>query len=229
MPPADACRDILARLEALGDEGNVEGMKRFCITGRAYGVRMPQLREIAREAGRDHELALALWEIPVRETRILASLVDEPGAVTRKQMEDWAASFDGWEICDQCCMNLFRHIDGVEDVALRWSRRHGMFVKRAGYVLMAVLAVHRKQTDDGYFERFFPAIVRGADDDRRYVKKAVSWALRQIGKRNARLHREAMTIAGELRQRDSTAARWIARDAVRELTSKRVQQRLRRG
>ncbi len=162
----------------------------------------------------------------MRETRILASLVDESGAVTREQMDEWAASFDGWEICDQCCMNLFRHIDGAEDVALRWSRRHGMFVKRAGYVLMAVLAVHRKQTDDRYFERFFPAIVPGADDDRRYVKKAVSWALRQIGKRNARLNRMAVAVAEKLRQRDSTAARWIARDAVRELTSKRMQQRL---
>lgn len=203
IPPADTCRDIVARLEVLSSP-----------------------ETIAAEVGRDHELALTLWSVPIREARILASMIDERGAVTREQMDEWAASFDGWEICDQCGMNLFRHIDEVERIAVEWGRHREEYAKRAGYVLMATLAVHRKEATDGFFEGF-PAIMQSGDDDRRYVKKAVSWALRQLGKRNARLNRAAVAVAEELGQRDSTVARWIARDAVRELTSEQVQRRLR--
>lgn len=228
MSTARRCRDIIARLEALQSEENIDGMKRFGITGRAYGVRMPELRMIAKDVGRNHELAAALWAIDIRETRILASLIDEPGAVTRAQMEDWAASFDGWEICDQCCMNLFRKTARAEHIALEWSRRREEFVKRAGYVLMATLAVHHTSKDRGFFQECLAAVRQEADDDRWYVKKAVSWTLRQIGKRSPELNVAAITVAEELRQRDSAAARWIAGDALRELTSGKIQQRLNR-
>jgi len=227
MPTARTCRDIVARLKALGSQKNMEGMRRYGITGRAYGVRIPDLRMMARDIGRDRQLALALWNVPARETRILASMIDEPGAVTRGQMENWAGSFDTWEICDQCCMNLFRKTAEAPAMALAWSRRREEYVKRAGYVLMAALAVHHKEANDVFFERFFPAIRRGASDDRRYVKKAVSWALRQTGKRNPGLNQAAIAVAEDLGQRDSPAARWVARDVLRELTSEKIQQRLR--
>ncbi|MGC9308194.1 MAG: DNA alkylation repair protein, partial [Thermoplasmatota archaeon] len=194
MSTARRCRDIIARLEALQSEENIDGMKRFGITGRAYGVRMPELRMIAKDVGRNHELATALWAIDIRETRILASLIDEPGAVTRAQMEDWAALFDGWEICDQCCMNLFRKTSGVERIALEWSRRREEFVKRAGYVLMATLAIHHTSKDKEFFQECLAAVRQEADDARRYVKKAVSWALRQIGKRSPELNVAAITV-----------------------------------
>ena len=228
MSTARQCRDIIVRLESLGNEENSEGMKRFGITGRAYGVRMPELRMIAKNVGRNHELAAALWVIETRETRILASLIDESNAVTREQMEDWAASFDGWEICDQCCMNLFRKTSGVERIALEWSRRREEFVKRAGYVLMATLAVHGTREDNSFFQECLAAVRQEADDARWYVKKAVSWTLRQIGKRSPELNVAAITVAEELRQRDSAAARWIAGDALRELTSEKIQRRLSR-
>jgi 3-methyladenine DNA glycosylase AlkD len=226
MAPARRCSDIVARLESLRSEENVDGMKRYGVTGRAYGIRIPDLRAIARDIGSDHDLAMALWNHPARETRILASMIDEPEAVTRYQMERWVSSFDTWEICDQCCMNLFRKTCEAPAMALLWSQQEGQYVRRAGYVLMATLAVHRKDADEVFFTRFFPAIMQGADDERRHVKQAVSWALRQIGKRDRELNEAAISVARDIMRRDSPAARWIARDVLRELTSEKVQQRL---
>mgnify|MGYP000215224980 CR=1 FL=1 len=160
------------------------------------------------------------------ETRILASMTEQPEKVTEKQMEEWVKDFDYWEICDQCCMNLFEKTPFAYDKAVEWGQRDEEFVKRTGFVLMARLAVSDKKADDDVFEQFFPLIVRESCDSRNYVKKAVNWALRQIGKRNLYLHSKALETANEILSIDCPAARWIARDAIRELTGEKVQQKL---
>jgi 3-methyladenine DNA glycosylase AlkD len=152
----------------------------------------------------------------------MATLVDDPAAVTRSQMDAWARSFDSWDLCDQCCNNLFRKTPFAHDKALQWARRRGAFVRRAGFALMACLAVHDKTSPDERFERFLTEIGEAADDDRNFVKKAVNWALRQIGKRNASLHRKAIEAATLITGRGGKSARWIASDALRELRSPKV-------
>jgi 3-methyladenine DNA glycosylase AlkD len=186
---------------------------------------------MAREIGRDHELAEDLWAAGVHEARILAALVDEPGRVTKTQMERWAADFDSWDVCDQVCMNLFDKTPYAYEKALAWSTRRAEFVKRAGFALMASLAVHDKKAGAGQFSPFLEAIVRQSADERNFVKKAVNWALRQIGKRSHGLNRKAIAAAERIAGIDSKAARWIARDALRELTSDKVRERIeaRRG
>jgi len=168
-----------------------------------------------------------LWATGIRETQILASMIDDPKMITEAQMEEWVQDFHYWEICDQCCMNLFEKTGFAYQKAVEWSSDDGEFVKRAGFVLMARLAVSDKKADDGQFEGFLPIIKREASDDRNNVKKGVNWALRQIGKRNRSLNREAIAAAEEIRKTDSRSAGWIASDALRELTSEAVQKRLR--
>ena len=228
MEAADV-ESILKKLEALSNPEAAKGMARFGITPKkTFGVAIPSLRKLAREIGQNHSLALQLWALGIRETRILASMIANPEAVTEEQMECWVAEFDYWEICDQCCANLFEKTRFAYQKAVEWSSRQEEFVKRAGFVLMARLAVSDKNARDEQFERFFAIIQREAIDDRNYVKKAVSWALRQIGKRNLRLNRRAIEIAREIQKIDSRSARWIASDALRELTSDAVQRRLKR-
>ncbi|RJR27927.1 MAG: DNA alkylation repair protein [Candidatus Latescibacterota bacterium] len=218
---------IVARLEAEADPANVAGMARYGIEPkRALGVSAPKLRALAREIGRDHALALALWRSGVREARILAALVDEPGKVTEAQLERWARGFDSWDVCDGACCNLFDRTPFSWEKAAAWSGRREEFVKRAGFVLMAALAVHDKTAPDERFEAFLPVIEREAGDGRNFVKKAVNWALRQIGKRNAALNRRALGSARRIRRSDSAAARWVAADAIRELESEPVRRRL---
>ena len=205
-------------------------MAKFGITSKnAYGVSIPDLRKLAKKIGKNHDLALQLWEIDTRETRILASMIDEPDLVTEEQMESWVKKFDYWEICDQVCMNLFAYTKFAYGKALEWSKREEEFVKRAGFALMAWLAFKDKKADDAKFEEFFMAIKEESTDDRTYVKKAVNWALRQIGKRNLNLNKKAIEVAREIQKKDSKTARWIARDALRELTSKKIQERLEKG
>ena len=221
--------EVLNMLEGLSNPEAIEGMARFGISpNQTFGIRIPILRKMAREIGRDHELAQALWSHDIRETRILASMIDEPTQVTLDQMDSWTQSFDYWEICDQCCMNLFEKTEFAYQKALEWSRDAREFVKRAGFVMMARLAVSDKKAGDAVFEAFLPLIKQGAVDERKMVKKAVSWALRQIGKRNLGLNRLAIEAAEETRKMDSKAAKWVASDALRELTSEAVQERLKR-
>lgn len=218
---------IIEELESLSDPSALEGMAGFGITpGKAYGIAIPELRRMAKNIGKDHELASILWAYGYRETRILASMVDDVRYVTEEQMEQWAREFDYWEICDQCCMNLFEDMPCAYDKAVEWSRREDEFVKRAGFVLMARLAVSDKKAVDERFIAFFPMIREGALDKRNFVKKAVNWALRQIGKRNLSLNVRTIELAGELQQTGNTAARWVAADAIRELTGEKVQQQL---
>ena len=219
---------VLERLEALASPGGRERMARFGINShRALGVRIPDLRRLAREIGTDHSLALSLWRTNVHEARIIASMIDDPAKVTERQMEAWAGVFDSWDLCDQCCGNLFDRTPFAYRKALEWSGRDEEFVKRAGFALMAWAAVHDKTADDRVFLEFLPIVEREADDDRNFVRKAVNWSLRQIGKRNRGLHRAAVAVARSLARRsESRSARWIGADALRELESEAVLRRL---
>lgn len=208
---------ILDELRRHANPHNVAGMARYGINTRtALGVTIPFMRKLARAHRRDHELALALWESDIHEARIMASLVDDPAQVTGGQMEQWVRDFDSWDICDQVCNNLFTRTRSARAKALRWSRRKPEFIRRAGFVLMATLAVHDKAADNDSFNDFLDAIRRAANDERNFVRKAVNWALRQIGKRNAVLRRRATRLARKLVERPEPSARWIARDALRE-------------
>jgi 3-methyladenine DNA glycosylase AlkD len=220
-------KDILEKLKSLSDPKAVEGMARFGINPQnTYGVSIPNLRKIAKEAGRDHALAQQLWASGIHEARILAGMVDDPKAVTEEQIEAWVEDFDSWDVCDQCCLNLFQKTSFAYQKTAEWSFREEEFVKRAAFVLMACLAVGDKKTNDEQFEEFLPVIKREASDDRNFVRKAVNWALRQIGKRNLHLNEQAIKTAQEIQQMDSKSARWVASDALRELTSEAVQRRL---
>lgn len=219
--------EVIGELRGMKDPRAIAGMARYGIVGEGrLGVSIPALRRMARRIGCDHGLALKLWRSGIPDARILAAMVDEPSRVTGSQMERWVRDFDSWDVCDQVCSNLFDRTSCARSKAVEWSAREEEFVKRAGFVLMAALAVHDKEAGDGVFRHFFPIIRREATDERNYVKKAVNWALRQIGKRNAALNREAIRLAGELKRIDSRAARWIASDALRELTGPRVRKQI---
>ena len=211
----------------MGDPARRDGMARYGIdTSSAVGVSVTELRRIARGLGHDHELAAALWASGVHEARILASLVDEPARVSEGQMDAWVADLDSWDVCDAVCGNLFDRTPFALDKAVEWSAREPEFEKRAGFALMAWAAVHRKDLPDAKFASLLPLIHGGSTDDRNYVKKAVSWALRQIGKRSAELNARAIRTAEQIERTDARSARWIARDALRELRSDAVQARL---
>lgn len=220
---------IMEKLKSLADPHVVAGMARVGIVlTNAYGVSTPTLRQLAKETGKDHDLAQELWSSGVYEARILASLIDEPGKVTELQMERWAHDFNSWSLCDLCCANLFDKTDYAYQKAVEWSARDEEYVKRAGFVLMAALAVHDKKAEDAEFVQFLPILKRESVDTRNFVKKAVNWALRQIGKRNSTLNTRALETANEIQGIESTSAHWIASDAIRELESEKVQRRLQR-
>jgi 3-methyladenine DNA glycosylase AlkD len=224
--PVDADA-VLDRLRALARPGGREGMARFGINpDRALGVRIPDLRRLARELGRDHRLALALWRTGVHEARILASMVDQPDRVTRRQAERWVRDFDSWDLCDQVCGNLLEAQPWATEMAHRWAGRDEEFVKRAAFAVMAWRAVHARDAPDREFLDFLPVVEREAHDPRTYVKKATNWALRQIGKRNRRLHRAAIRTAERIGKQGSRPARWVAADALRELRGPKVLERL---
>lgn len=223
------CDEILDRLKSLGDPRNVEGMARYGIRATtAFGVRTPDLRALAEEFLKDHSLALQLWRTGVYDARILAVRIDDPVQVTVAQMERWAKDFDSWAVCDSACGYLFDKTPYAWDKAVEWADREAEYVKRAGFALMAALAVHDKKTPDERFEVFLPLIAQHASDDRNFVKKAVNWALRQIGKRSRYLNEAAVQTAREIRRIDSKAAHWIASDTLRELTGDKVRRRLKR-
>jgi len=222
------CEDILQRLKSLANPEAVAGMARYGISPQnTLGVSVPALRKMAREIGRSHGLAQELWSSGVHEARILASMIDDPRLVTEEQMERWVADFDSWDVCDQCCGNLFDKTDIAYRKAVEWAARDEEFVKRAGFALMAWLAFHDKRAPDQAFLAFLPVIKRESVDGRNFVRKAVNWALRHIGKRNAALNIMAIQAAKEIQAAGSKPGRWIAADALRELTSDKVQERLR--
>ena len=220
---------IMKRLKSEAVPTNIKGMARTGINpDKAMGVKIPVLRRLARELGRNHELAAALWSNDLRETKILASMIDDPQMLTPDQMEQWAGDFYDWEICDQCCANLFEKSRLAWSKAIEWSGREDEFYKRAGFVLMARLAVSDKKTPDSEYEKFFPLIVREAHDGRNLVKKGVNWALRQIGKRSFYLNSLARETAEAIKKQGSKSAGWIASDALRELSDPAVLKRIKR-
>lgn len=218
---------VVDRLREAADASRKPGMAHVGITvDRALGVSIPHLRRIARDHRGDHALALDLWRTGIHEARILASMVDDPARVTREQMDRWVADLDSWDLCDQVCNNLFRRAAPADAAARSWARRSEEYVKRAAFTIVAAQAVHDRERDDAYFLAWLPRIRRAATDDRNAVKKAVNWSLRQIGKRNLVLHRAAISEAEALLEIGGRSARWIARDALRELRSTAVLERL---
>jgi 3-methyladenine DNA glycosylase AlkD len=218
---------VIDELRRRGNSKAVAGMLRFGIqTAMALGVSTPQLRDLARKVGTPHELAEKLWKTGIHEARILASMIDDPAKVSEDQMEKWAADFDSWDVVDGCCGNLFDSTRFAVRKAHEWSERKEEYVKRAGFVLMAEMAVHDENASDKTFLDFLPVIVREASDERNFVKKAVNWALRQIGKRNAILNAAAIKTCAEIKDSDSRSGKWIAADAIRELTSAPVKKKL---
>jgi 3-methyladenine DNA glycosylase AlkD len=213
---------LIENLRAQANPVNVAGMVRYGISsvgtlGVPVYILRAMARDILKESGRDHALAEALWNSGIHEARILATLIDDPALVTARQMDRWARDFDSWDVCDHACHNLFRYTPKAFAKAEQWAFAKREFVRRAGFSLMAGLAVKARSASDQQFAVFLPLIVEAASDDRNMVKKSVNWALRQIGKRNRGLHKLAIAAAEEIRKQDSRSARWIAADALREL------------
>lgn len=216
-------------LERYGEKRNVEGMARFGIRAKVvYGVSKPRLDEIVKKIGKNHALGMQLWETGIHDARLLGMLISEPEEVTAGQMERWVRDFDNWDVCDGTCCHLFAAAKRAWRKAFEWSRRKKEFQKRAGFALAAYLAVHDKTANDIAFRKYLKVIEREAWDERNFVRKAVNWALRNIGKRNRTLNREATHCAERIRKSGTRAGRWIAADALRELRSEAVQYRLRR-
>ncbi len=222
-------KDVLDKLRSKARPDQLAGMARYGISiERRLGVSVPDMRKLAKEMGQDHNLALELWKTGIAEARMVAAMVDDPAKLTEEQMEDWVKDFNSWDVCDQVCMNLFERNQLAWKKIIDWSAREEEFVKRAAFSLIACLAWHDKKASDEKFIELFPVIVRGATDERNFVKKAVNWALRNIGKRNLNLNEAAIGAAKEIGRLDSRAARWVASDTIRELSSEAVQTRLRR-
>lgn len=219
--------DIVKKLKSLKNPKNIEGMSRFGINSKnTLGVPVPILRAMAKKIGKDHNLASELWKTGIHEARILAGMIDDQALVTEKQADSWAADFDSWDVCDQVCMNLFDRTKFAYKKAAFWTKDKREFVRRAGFALMAALAVHDKKANDEDFIKFLPLIKKYSTDERNFVKKAINWALRQIGKRNKALNKEALKVAREILKTDSKTAKWIAKDAIRELTDKKTLSRM---
>jgi 3-methyladenine DNA glycosylase AlkD len=219
--------DVLGKLRSKAQPEQLKGMARYGMTiENRLGVSVPDMRKLAKELGRDHKLALSLWKAGVAEARILAGMVGDPDKLTEEQMEEWVKGIDSWDVCDQVCMNLFEKNQLAWKKIIDWSGREEEFVKRTAFSLIACLAWHDKKASDEKFIELLPVITRAATDERNFVKKAVNWALRNIGKRNLNLNKAAISAARRIQRLDSKAARWIAADAIRELESEAVQSKL---
>lgn len=219
---------IISQLKDMSNPEDAAGMARFGINvEKAFGIRIPVLRKMAKAYKYDHELAQALWDSGYHEARILASMIDNPKLVSETQMEAWVLDFNSWDLCDQVCGNLFDKAPLGFEKAVEWTGRPEEFVKRAGFAIPAWGAFHLKKLPDSAFEVFFPLMEREVTDARNFVKKAVNWALRNIGKRNLRLHAKAIETAERIAAIEDKTAKWIAGDALRELRSEKVLARLR--
>jgi len=220
-------KDVLDRLQSKAHPEQLKGMAKYGIKiEKRLGVSVPDMRKLAKELGRDHKLALDLWRTGIAEARIVAGMIGDPDKLTEEQMEEWVKDIDSWDVCDQVCMNLFEKNRLVWKKIIDWSEREQEFVKRTAFSLIACLAWHDKKASDEKFMELLPVITRAATDERNFVKKAVNWALRNIGKRNLNLNRAAINAAKEIQRLDSKAARWIATDAIRELESDAIQSKL---
>jgi len=225
--------EIIDELRQLPDPAKIADLGRYAIkTAKAFGIRAPELKAFAREVKKlvadRHASALELWETGIYDARAVAFLIDDPKKVTKSQMDAWAADFDNWATVDGACSYLFCRTPFAYEKAFEWADAKPEFVKRAGFSLMAYLAVHDKKAGDAALSAFLPVIEENADDDRNFVKKAVNWALRQIGKRSENLNQLAVQCALRIKQQDSRSARWIAADALRELTGDAVAERFKK-
>lgn len=220
--------EVLKWLERKGTRRNVEGMKRYGIETRlrVFGVPVGMLQSLAKRLGKNHDLAAALWDSGCYEARMLAAFVDDPSRVTRRQMNAWVADLDNWAICDTLCFHLFDRTPFAFKKASQLAASPREFVKRSGFALMASLALHDKAATDEQFLVFLPLIEKGASDDRNFVKKGVSWALRGIGRRNLALNAAALEVARRLSQSEIAVSRWVGKDALRELASPEVRTKL---
>lgn len=219
---------VLRELKLLADPKVRAKMAYFGVhVHKAHGISAPVLHQLAKQIGKDHHLAQQLWKSGIHEARILATLVGEPEKVTSAEMDRWVRDFDSWDVVDAACCYLYAQTQPAWSKVEAWSRRREEFVKRASFSLVAYLSYKDKAAADTRFVRFLGVIEREAHDERNFVKKAVNWALRNIGKRNVQLNREAIRAAERIRRQGSRAARWIAADALRELKSVAVQARLR--
>lgn len=225
--------EIIKKLASLENPANIAGMKRFgIVTKKAFGVSAPVLKQLAKDIKKQtndrHKLALQLWETGIHEARAIAYLIDNPKEVTEAQMDSWAADFDNWAICDGTCGHLFCKTEFAYKKVFEWSERDEEFIKRAGICLIAWLAVHDKKADDAQITQFLPLLENKADDERNFIKKAVNWSLRQIGKRNLNLNKLAIESAERIKLQDTKSARWIAADALRELKNEKTLERVRK-
>jgi 3-methyladenine DNA glycosylase AlkD len=222
-------KDVLDKLQSKAKPEQLKGMAKYGMTvEQRLGVSVPDMRKLAKEIGKDHKLALDLWRTGIAEARIVAAMVGDPAKLTDEQMEDWVKGINSWDVCDQVCDNLFEKSQLAWKKIIDWSEREEEFVKRTAFSLIACLAWHDKKASDEKFIELLPIIIREATDERNFVKKAVNWALRNIGKRNLNLNEAAINTAKEIQRLDSKAARWVASDAIRELESDAIQSRLRR-
>ena len=219
--------ETLAWLERRGSKKNRDGMARYGITAKkAYGVSMATMLGLRKKLGRNHELSIALFRTGWYEARIMASFVAEPERVTPALMDRWARAFDSWAVCDSMCFHLFDRTPHAWRKVHEWARSDEEFVKRASFALIASLTVHDKEAPDSAYLKALPLIEKAASDPRNFVKKAVNWALRSVGKRNAALHAASVAVARRLASSDDAAARWVGKDALRELTGAGVARRL---
>ena len=219
--------EALGKLQTMANGENLAGMSRFGIdTQKALGISMPNIRAVGKEITKDHDLAQELWDSDIHEARILASIIDDAKWVTSQQMEDWVKDFNSWDLCDQVCGNLFERTSLAHEKILSWANREQEFVKRAAFAMIAWRAVHDKKQDDEFFFHYLPMIETASDDPRNFVKKAVNWALRQIGKRSRKTHGPALALAEKLAKSANTARRWVGNDAVKELRNPKLLQRL---
>ena len=220
---------VIEKLKSMSNPESVKGMARYGINPKNnLGISIYKLRPIAKEIGKDHDLALKLWSSGIHDARLLACFIDDPTKITSEQMDSWAKDFDSWDVCDQACTSLFDLTPLAWNKIFEWAECEEEFVRRASFSLIAGLAVHDKKADDKKFEQFSPLMKKHSIDERNYVKKAVNWALRNIGKRNLALNKQMIKLSEKILKIDSKSARWIARDALRELTSEKVQNRLKK-
>lgn len=225
----NSVNQVLQELKKLSSPEAKAAQEYFGITGiKSYGLRSPQMRKVAKQIGRNHSLALQLWKTGIHEARHIAVFIADPKQVTEKLMEQWLKDFNSWDIVDNCCGGLFDKTPFAFEKAVEWTRRKKEFEKRAGFVMMAELAVHDKVSADDKFEQFLPLLIAESHDDRNFVKKAVNWALRQIGKRNKNLCSKAIRTAIEIQKKEDVASRWIAADALRELEKYKKEGRIKK-
>ena len=218
---------LMELLKSKSRKDQLDGMARYGIkTDNRLGVSIPDIRKIAKDFGKNHDVALKLWKTGIADAKITAALIDEVDKVTRDQMDEWVKDFDSWDVCDQICMNLFDKTSYAWDKVVEWSKRDEEFVKRAAFSLLACLAWHDKKAADDKFIEYFPIIKKNIFDDRNYVKKALSWSIRHIGKRNLNLHKSVLFFAEDIKKIDSKTARWIASDVIKDLNSDSTKRRL---